>query len=236
MRQKSYFVSDLHLFSRRSQAERHMSTIAARARDAHTFVLGGDIFDFRWTRLDSVNETIDAAIDWLDDLIQPHPLCEFHYVLGNHDSNREFVERLEQLADRLPNLTWHDYWVRLGRSLFLHGDVADRPMDQQMLRLSRSRSHRDKKRGRFSNLAYDVAVGARLHKLASQVVNRKTRVARHLLSYLEDIGQDAKTGVRDVYFGHTHTTMSEYRYGGLTFHNGGAPIKGLDFRILQTHL
>lgn len=236
MGQNSYFVSDLHLYSRRSVAERHLEHIVARAAQARLFVLGGDIFDFRWTQLTSVRETIDAAIRWVDALVAPHPECEFHYVLGNHDSNRDFVERLEGLAERRPNLHCHHYWLRLGRSVFLHGDVADRPMDQQSLRYYRQRWHEDRKRGRMSNLAYDVAVGARLHKMASHVVHRRPRVARHILTYLRDIGQCANSGVRHVYFGHTHAAMSDYRYGGLTFHNGGAPIKGLEFRILRTQL
>ncbi|MCO6458847.1 MAG: metallophosphoesterase [Pirellulaceae bacterium] len=236
MQQHTYFVSDLHLFSRRSVAERHLGSIVAAAAEARVFVLGGDIFDFRWTRLDSIEQTIDAAVHWVDRLVAPHPRCEFHYVLGNHDSNRHFVRRLERLAARRPNLTCHHYWLRLGNSVFLHGDVADRPMDQQALAAQRLNCHDDRKRGRVSNLAYDVAVGARLHKVASHVVNRRPRVARHILSYLRDVGQCSQSGVRHVYFGHTHAAMSDYRYGGLTFHNGGAPIKGLEFRILRTHL
>ena len=236
MRNKSYFISDLHMFSRRSEAEHHLESIIATAGSAHTFVLGGDIFDFRWTRLKSVASTIDAAVNWLDELVSPHPECEFHYVLGNHDCNREFVQRLDDLARRLPNLAWHHYWVRLGRSMFLHGDVADRPMDQPTLSRIRSRGHEDRKRGEIPNLAYDAAVNAGLHKLASRVVNRERRVARHIHSYLDDIGQNAQNGVRNVYFGHTHTPMSDFRYQGLSFHNGGAPIKGLEFRILNTHL
>ncbi len=236
MRQKSYFLSDLHLFSRRSEAERHWEAILARAGESHTFVLGGDIFDFRWTRLASIENTIDAAVEWLDELVTPHPECEFHYVLGNHDCNQAFVDRLRNLSERRDNLTWHHYWVRLGRSLFLHGDVADRPMCQSTLSRVRRRGHEDRKRGEISNLAYDLAINARLHKLTAQVVNRKRRVARHIHSYLEHIGQNAQSGVRNVYFGHTHTPMSDYRYGGLAFHNGGAPIRGLEFRILRTHL
>ena len=28
--------------------------------------------------------------------------------------------------------------------------------------------------------------------------------------------------------------MTDYQFGGPTFHNGGAPIKGVKFRILET--
>ena len=95
---KSFFVSDLHMFSRRSRAAQHSDALHAAAGKAHTFVLGGDIFDFRWTTLPTVGETIDSAVRWLDDLAAAHRQCEFHFVLGNHDSNQQFVARLAEHA------------------------------------------------------------------------------------------------------------------------------------------
>ena len=77
----SYFVSDLHLFSRRSLAPRHEAALHAAAARAHTFVLGGDIFDFRWSHYHSPEETARQAV--------------------------------------------HPYVLRLGTSVFLHGDAAD---------------------------------------------------------------------------------------------------------------
>ena len=48
---KCYFVSDLHLFANRSNAHRYLEEIALAASQAEVFVLGGDIFDFRWSRI-----------------------------------------------------------------------------------------------------------------------------------------------------------------------------------------
>ncbi len=48
---KCYFVSDLHLFANRSDAHRYLEEIALAASQAEAFVLGGDIFDFRWSRI-----------------------------------------------------------------------------------------------------------------------------------------------------------------------------------------
>ena len=47
---KCFFVSDLHLFANRSNAHRYLEEIARAASRAEVFVLGGDIFDFRWSR------------------------------------------------------------------------------------------------------------------------------------------------------------------------------------------
>jgi UDP-2,3-diacylglucosamine pyrophosphatase LpxH len=229
-----YFISDLHLFSRRSHAERHVEDIYAAAAGAEMFVLGGDIFDFRWTTLASVDETVEAAIRWLEQLVAPHPECEFHFVLGNHDSHVPFVDRLQALADDTPNLQWHRYYLRTGSSLFLHGDVADRKMSQQSLSQKRARCEQDEKRGQAANLLYELAMQSQLHKLAAKVAHPKRRVAKRILAYLQDIGHGPQNGLKDVYFGHTHAAMSNYQYGGLTFHNGGAPIRGLEFRIVET--
>ena len=89
--QRTFFVSDLHLCSRRSQAPRHEAAIHAAAARASTFVLGGDIFDFRWSTLPTADETVRHAIRWLDDLVASHPQCDFHFIQGNHDCNRRFI-------------------------------------------------------------------------------------------------------------------------------------------------
>jgi UDP-2,3-diacylglucosamine hydrolase len=232
MNQNSYFVSDLHLFSRRSVAAQHSDVIHAAAGNAATFVLGGDIFDFRWTTMASIEQTVDAAIEWLQELIEPRPDCDFHFLLGNHDNNRMFVQRLAELSRETANLSWHPYYVRLGESLFLHGDVVDRKTSPDKLARARSRSRHHKKRGATANLLYDLAVGARLHQVAATVVHPKRKVAKRILVYCRHIGHDASSGLRNVYFGHTHVAMLNYQYGGLFFHNGGAPIKGLPFRIV----
>jgi UDP-2,3-diacylglucosamine hydrolase len=235
-RKKSYFVSDLHLFSRRSRAERHSQAIQDAASKAHTFVLGGDIFDFRWTTLPTINETIDSAVRWLDELSGAHPDCDFHFVLGNHDSNERFVARLAELAEGTPNLAWHDYFLRKGSGIFLHGDVSDRHTTPEMLARARQRCLVDKKHGAAANMLYDWAVRARLHKLAMHVTKPKKTVARRLLSYLRHVGHGPESGLKNVYFGHTHAALSNYHYGGVAFHNSGAPIDGLDFQILETDI
>ncbi len=73
----------------------------------------------------------------------------------------------------------------------------------------------------------------RLHRSVPHLVYAKRIVVRRILKYLESVGQGPGNGVRNVYFGHTHRRMSNYRYRGLAFHNGGAPIKGMKFRIIE---
>src|SRR5439155_21359666 len=167
MHAKTYFVSDLHLCSRRSRAARHVPAIHAAASRAGTFILGGDIFDFRWSTLPTADETVRHAIRWLDDLVASHPQCDFHFVQGNHDCNRRFVSALETYSATRPNLTLHDYFLRLGKNVFLHGDAADHPaMCQQRLKKRREHWSQDETRSQMRHVLYDLAVTARLHRLA----------------------------------------------------------------------
>lgn len=233
---KCYFVSDLHLLANRSLARRYLGRIERAASHAQTFVLGGDIFDFRWATTATAAAAVDLAARWLDRLCADCPACRFHFVLGNHDYHGGFMRELDRLRHRTPNFAWHRFYLRLGASVFLHGDVADRVMSAATLAAARARWLHRRRRGPVMSRLYDLVVLARLHKPLPRIVYPKRRVARRILAYLDDVGQGPSSGVRNVYFGHIHRSFSEYRYGGVTFHNGGAPIKGLKFRIVEAVL
>ena len=230
--EKCFFVSDLHLFANRSNAHRYLEKIARTASLAKTFVLGGDIFDFRWARIPTLRAVAMAA-EWIEELALSGPQCHFHLVLGNHDYHRALIDKLIVLERRIHNLSWHRFYVRLGDSVFLHGDVADKEMDARMLTEFRDKWLDRRRRGPLASLLYDVVVLTRLHKPMPHLIFARRIVVRRISRYLDSIGQGPANGVRDVYFGHTHKRLSAYRYRGLTFHNGGAPIKGVKFRIIE---
>jgi UDP-2,3-diacylglucosamine hydrolase len=106
-------------------------------------------------------------------------------------------------------------------------------MDTEMLHRRRLRWARDEHRGKIRHALYDLAVQAHLHRVVGRVVHPKRRVARRIAGYLTRIGHGPGTGVADVYFGHTHEALAGYRHAGLQFHNCGAPLPGLDFRIIE---
>ena len=229
---KCFFVSDLHLFANRSNGHRYLDRITQAASRAEVFVLGGDIFDFRWAGIPT-RRAVDRAVHWLAELTRACPQCHFHLVLGNHDYHQTMIDRLADVEKRIANLSWHRYYVRLGNSVFLHGDVADKEMDARLLAEAREEWLYARRRGPFLSMLYDVVVLTRLHKPFPRLVYAKRIVVRRIFNYLESIGEGPGNGVRNVYFGHTHRRLSGYRYRGLTFHNGGAPIKGVKFRILE---
>ncbi len=229
----AYFVSDLHLFSRRSRAGEHLPALRAAARKADTFVLGGDIFDFRWTTLASVDRTVDAAAKWLGELVTSAPRCQFHMLLGNHDHHGCLMKRLDRLAAWHENLSWDPFYFRRGDCIFLHGDAADGDATHGRLVQARTRRPHHKKQGAAANLLYDAVVSAHVHRTVPAIAYPHRRTAGRLLNYLGDIGHTYDAGVRQVYFGHTHRALDAYELAGVRFHNGGAPIRGVPFRIVE---
>ncbi len=236
MQKKAHFISDLHLFSRRSVAGQHVSEFKLAASRSHTFVFGGDIFDFKWSRVGSLEESIQAAHRWIETFIHPNPDCQFHYVLGNHDCCAAFVDRLAELESQAENFSVHPHTLRIGNTIFLHGDVCDRQTTQETLEKKRASWAVEKPRGLFANGLYDVAIAIGLQKVFAYRMNPAARTAKKLMFFLNDIGQGAETGITDVYFGHTHSQLLNYELNGIRFHNGGAPIKGLKFKMLEFEL
>ncbi len=232
----AYVVSDLHMFCQRSQSHALLDTIHDVARNADLFVFNGDTFDFKWTVLDSVEETAEKAVEFLGELARRCPDCHFHVNLGNHDRAREFVERLDVLARSTPNLTWHPYYLRVGSTLFLHGDVAAWKLSH--LGIDRYRSHRlhKRKQGRLKNRVYDAFFKTGAHVAVSRLANPHRWTARKVSAFLEDIGHGSEDGVEQVYFGHTHVAMSNYSYRGITYHNTGAAFKGMQCVMLKAKI
>lgn len=232
----AYVVSDLHMFCQRSLGHTLLDTIDDVARNADLFVFNGDTFDFKWTVLGSVEETVDRAVEFLGGLARRRPNCHFHVNLGNHDRSRGFVERLDVLARKTPNLTWHPYYLRVGSTLFLHGDVAMWKLSQLGFEPYRARRRQHKKRGRFRNRMYDALVRTGAHVTVSRLANPSRWTARKMAAYLEDIGHGPEEGVEQVYFGHTHVAMSNYCYRGITYHNTGAAFKGMRCVLLKAKI
>ncbi|OUT54858.1 Calcineurin-like phosphoesterase superfamily domain protein [Stieleria bergensis] len=229
------FVSDLHLFSSRSTGPQWMEAINQSVRDSQTFVLGGDIFDFKWSTLQCDKRSTEMAERWIVDLMQHNPECNMHFVLGNHDSHPIFVDRLESIAQRHTNFHWHRYFVRMDQCLFLHGDVADGKLAHDQLDRRRQKIEAKKPRRKHWHVAYDLAIKAKLHHLAMMSI-RELKVLKCIRQYADQIQHSTAEGVTDVFFGHTHIDLDGVEYRGMKFHNGGAAIQGLPFRILQADL
>lgn len=225
--------SDLHLFCRRSHAQLYMDDLCRAARQSDIMVLNGDIIDIRWTTLESERETVIDALNWLDDLTSCNPACQFHYVVGNHDNVQVFLDALRPFAASHPNLTCHGEMLRLGDCVFLHGDIAHREMSVEDFIRYRDHWLRDNKKGEAINLCYDIATLCRIPPLLHRMAFPTKVVVKRIAAYLDEAGLGAASGVRHVFFGHTHVPVEGYEYDGLLFYNGGAAMPGVHFNIVR---
>jgi hypothetical protein len=231
-----YVISDLHMFSRRSRAADQMEQIRKTVSSATTLVLAGDIVDFKWSEIGEPKETAEAASEWLEKLLQASTDCELHYLLGNHDHHPALIERLKGLAACHPRFHWQPFHLRLGNAVFLHGDAAIPRMNSERLKTYRERFGEHRRRGPVMNRLYDAVVAARIHVMGAQMLYPDRTVLRRLFKYLDEIECSPVQGVRNIYFGHTHRALADAEYGGLKFHNCGAPMPGLNFGIIRTDL
>lgn len=227
------FVSDLHMFANRSRADGYLEALTTVAADRDACILGGDIFDFKWSTLPSTTETINAAVNWLEEFSASLPHCQVHMLLGNHDDHPALTERLPELASSLDNFEWERFHLCWGDTVFLHGDVADRQMTAACLKRRREQFRHGRK-SPLQHRLYDAVVQARLHQIAPTAIYPTRRVARRILAYLRSSGVDVGSQIKHVYFGHTHRPVNGYTCDGVQFHNCGAPIGAGRFRIL-TH-
>ena len=231
-----HVISDLHLFTRRSEAELHQSAIEQAARRAGSLVLAGDIFDFRWSRWDSTDATAEAAIGWLTDLLAAAPGTELHYVLGNHDHMPALIHRLEVLAQSVPRFHWHPFHLRLGNALFLHGDAGQPGMTPERLVEYRGKFAIERPASEFQERVYGAVVALRLHVLGARLIFPSRGVVRRIAAHVEALGSVWSENVRNVYFGHTHLALDGVEHEGRRYHNCGSPMRGLSFRILEADL
>lgn len=219
------FLSDLHLFSRRSIGQQHWEQNTDAIAAAKSIVLGGDMFDFRWSQLGSLEASLDAAAAWLEKAIALNPSASWVYLLGNHDCHPRMQALLKSISEQHPTFNWSPTFWRIGSNVFLHGDVLDGIRHVGGLERYRERFHDEKAKGRLSNLLYSAVVQTRLHGLVPRVRHTRQQTCRTLLEYLKGCETALLPDVHNIYFGHTHVPMLGYRFDRFNFHNAGSGIR-----------
>ncbi|MCY2929702.1 MAG: metallophosphoesterase [Planctomycetota bacterium] len=228
-----FTVSDLHLFTHWSTAAREMPAIVAAARRSDFLVLNGDIFDFRWSTLPTLERTVTAAVGWLDELAAACPRCRVVYLMGNHDRMSAMTAPLAKLSGRRGNFLWHSSHMQIHGALFLHGDLALRAdLANPFQRTLRGKQW---KPGPAARMIYRSLTAARVHCLAKRF-NSPRHCAKRILRSLAQHGEGLDRSIRDVYFGHTHRPFHDFMYDGVRFHNTGAAIRGLRMNLLEIRL
>ncbi len=225
-------LSDLHYLSSRSCYDALRSEIHARLSTAAVIVLNGDIFDFRWSSLPRLEDSLQRAIQELESLCRTHPTTRIHYVLGNHDCHPLFVEALNRLIQRFPQISQHAHEVQIGSSLFLHGDILQAG-SRTRLEAYRTRFHRDHHLLKGFDPLYQTLHNLGFAELYSHISSTRTHTWARQLHRLIHIGElRVKGEVRDVYYGHTHSPSTNIMYRGRRYHNTGAVLIRTPWKIL----
>jgi UDP-2,3-diacylglucosamine hydrolase len=203
--------------------------IARCVDQADLCVWGGDLFDFRWSRLRDENESVSHAIRWLEDWYTRFPATKFVFLDGNHDAHAAFARELGQWASERSRFDCGLDCVRVNDTLLLHGDVIEGNGTVDAFADYRGRWQHKPVAGDMANRMYDMAIAARVHKAAAMAAHRRRATCIRLLRWMHGQPSDRIEGVRRIVFGHTHRHIQAYRLRGIEFYNGGAAIRHVPF-------
>jgi UDP-2,3-diacylglucosamine pyrophosphatase LpxH len=223
------FISDLHLFSTRCNASEHHDLIARSIDEADLCVWGGDLFDFRWSRLRNETESVARALDWLDQWYTRFPATQFVFLDGNHDAHLVFSRALADWAGERARFECGLDCVRIDDTLLLHGDVIEGNGRDDAFADYRGRWQNKRVASQMASNIYDMAIAARVHRAAAMAAHRRRATCIRLIRWMHGQPEKSTAGVRRIVFGHTHRRIHGYRVGGIEFFNGGAAIRHVPF-------
>ena len=223
------FISDLHLFSSRSNAHEHEDAIFRAIRWCDLCVWGGDLFDFRWSRHPDSERTVQRALGWLERWCERFPQTQFVFLNGNHDAHAPFSQALAEWARGNERFVGGLDWLRVDDVLLVHGDVIEGDGSEEAFTRYRNRWSGKPLAGRLRNHAYDVAIAARMHRAVATATHRKKKTCLRLLRWMHRQPSEFVDGVRRIVFGHTHRFLPGEWVHGVQFFNGGAAIRHVPF-------
>lgn len=234
--QRLAFISDLHLFSSRSNAEEHHELMARSIEEADLCVWGGDLFDFRWSQFERESQSIDSALQWLEDWYESFPTTQFVFLDGNHDAHVSFSRELAQWSMERSRFQCGLDALRVDNTLLLHGDVIEGNGCPDRFAQYRCRWQDKPAAGKTASRFYDVAIATRAHRAAAMAVHRRRATCLRLLRWMHGQPDQATAGIERIVFGHTHRMLPGYRFEGIEFFNGGAAIRHVPFApvVLET--
>jgi UDP-2,3-diacylglucosamine hydrolase len=90
--------------------------------------------------------------------------------------------------------------------------------------------HDEAPKGAIGNLLYSAVIESRLHGVVPRLRHTRRQTCRRLLQYLESCDASLLPEVQNIYFGHTHVPMLDYRFDRFGFHNTGSGIRYLTLK------
>ncbi len=233
MMKKGRVLSDTHFFARRSDSGVLEKEIYAVLPDCDVIVFNGDIFDFRWSTLPSLEQTIDASVGWMEKVLNMFPALGVKYVLGNHDCHQGFVAGLRRLAQQHAQFQVYEYYLQIGAAVFLHGDCANKMITFKGLKKSRSDWAKSKQWPAILAVCYQCCDRAGLTDFIHRITFPNHKIGQRIVYFLQTLPSGFPAGLKDIYFGHTHLPLTDFQWNNYTFHNSGSGIRGQKLNILS---
>jgi metallophosphoesterase superfamily enzyme len=130
-------ISDMHLGSKRSYFMKHEKNNieggleppffyvyeALKYKKIDYLVINGDAVELDWGSYYSFKKVMIENAKLFKNLSVMFPKIKIIYILGNHDGYIEFYQILTSLAETTENFEVKPSFLRLGNTLFHHGDL-----------------------------------------------------------------------------------------------------------------
>lgn len=220
-------ISDTHLYGTgqdKRTRDQIIKDIKKASRRAGTVVLNGDIFEALYPAI-NVQDTTDNAIQLLEELSKDFPETNFEYVLGNHDCVKSFVEQVEEFASSRENVHVHREHLRIGNTLFLHGDLPVRKQDLKERELVTDPSQVRQSLGGAIIHSFRGAISKTLDDRFFAPKKVSERIYKQIMKQNPELLE----GVDNIVFGHTHVPFTDYtlKIDGrkVRFHNTGTGVE-----------
>jgi UDP-2,3-diacylglucosamine hydrolase len=227
-----FVVSDLHIFTKWTTVEKYMQEINNAACKSDFGVFNGDIFDFKWSTLNSSKKTAEEASKWILKICKSNPRCNFYYIMGNHDAHIVFPEYLNSITKQVKNFKWSASHFFIGTFLFMHGDLLFTLKKSSPFKRPENKFMSKAPKRKYQVNSYNFAINMGAQKFVSSFMNTK-QTSKYITKVLKNNYTDQLDNVNDVYIGHTHAAFSNFKYENYIFHNTGSAISGLECNILN---
>lgn len=216
-------LSDFHLFSERSQANEFFNQTNEQISQLEHLFLLGDIFDFKWSK-HSIDESIKLAHEWLENLLEQFPNIHIHYVVGNHDAWKPWIDFLKEFTH--PRFHWSDNYLQYKDSLFLHGDLPLYGFNSRPLSIEKPKST-------WLRKCYALLCETKIQNIIIKF-NFREKQCLTILKWLKSNCIELNS-IKRIYFGHTHRPIKGMRIDDIEFYNSGSLVKHMPCSPLFFH-
>ena len=208
-------------------------------------------FSDKGTLKSGVQNVIHAATWFTDEFLQRFPNVHLHVIGGNHESVRRFHNEFAKLQTRYPqNFEWSPEAIRIGDALITHGHlpVSGQGLDEYPIARLREAAKDEKWR-------HIINYGSPLEHAFQRHLRPLDRAVKKIIPQFKEWEKTGAfsvshegvpeplslTGIKHIFFGHTHIKFDNLERDGISFHNTGALVRSTsknpdDLGILEADL